>query len=98
MAHSGFNVAEEIANLKREMLRLSTEASRGLLTRSRVQHIEENEKCTRYFFRKLARPRNVMTTIKDKDGIEKKETKEILACVQSFYSELYKGEDLDSSQ
>ena len=95
MAHSGFNVSEEIANLKREMLRLSTEASRGLLTRSRVKHMEENEKCTRYFFRKLARPRNIMEAIKDKNGNEKKETKEILTCVQGFYSDLYKGEDLD---
>ena len=95
MAHSGFNVSEDIATLKREMLRISTDASRGLLARSRIQHLEENEKCTRYFFRKMARPRNVMEAIKDKDGNEKRETKDILNCVQSFYSDLYMGEELD---
>ena len=95
MAHTGYNVSEEIASLKREMLRLSAEASRGLLTRSRVKHLEENEKCTRYFFRKLVRPKTIMEAIKDKDGNVKKESKDILTCVRSFYAELYKGEDLD---
>ena len=65
MAHAGFEVSEEIATVKREMLKRSAEASRGLMTRSRVQHLEENEKCTRYFFQKLARPKHIMEKIKE---------------------------------
>ncbi|KAF3845539.1 hypothetical protein F7725_008702, partial [Dissostichus mawsoni] len=61
------------------MSHLTTEASRGLLTRSRVHHMENNEKCTRYFFRKLARPRNVMDAIKDKNGKEQTDINDILA-------------------
>lgn len=47
MAYPGLDVAEDIAKLMREMSRLSTEASRGLLMCSRVHHIENNIK---YFF------------------------------------------------
>lgn len=39
------------------MIKLYNEKSRGVLTRSRVQHLEENEKCTRYFFNKLVKSR-----------------------------------------
>ncbi|KAF3854091.1 hypothetical protein F7725_014779 [Dissostichus mawsoni] len=97
MAYAGLDVAEDIARLKRDMSHLTTEASRGLLTRSRVHHMENNEKCTRYFFRKLARPRNVMDAIKDKNGKEQTDINDILASVYSFYSDLYKSEDLDKA-
>ena len=97
MAHAGFNVAEEIANLKREMLKRCTEASRGLMTRSRVQHIEQNEKCTRYFFKKLAQPKNIMEAIRDENGNEKTTTRDILTVVRNFYVDLYKEEALDSA-
>ena len=97
MAHAGFNVSEDIASLKREMLKMSADVSRGLITRSRVQHIEQNEKCTRYFFKKLAQPKNVMEAIKDKHGNEKSDTKDILTVVRDSYADLYKGDDLDSS-
>ena len=97
MAYACLDVAEDIARLKRDMSHLTTEASRGLLTRSRVQHMENNEKCTRYFFRKLAQPRNAMDAIKDKNGKEQTDINNILASVYSFYSDLYKSEDLDKA-
>ena len=97
MAHAGFNVSEDIAKLKREMLKMSAEASRGLITRSRVQHIEENEKCTRYFFQKLAQPKNNLEAITDENGNVKTETKDILTAVRNFYADLYKSEDLDNA-
>ena len=50
---SGFEVFEDIAKLKKYMNKLHNEKSRGTLTRSRVKHLEENEKCTQYFFNKL---------------------------------------------
>lgn len=46
----GFDVSEEIMNLKKEMMVVLNEKSKGVLIRSRVKHVEENEKCTRYFF------------------------------------------------
>ena len=90
MAHSGFDVAVEIVRLKKEMIAVTAEDSKGLLMRSRTKHMEDNEKCSRYFFRKLARPRNTMSSILNEDGIEKTETKDILALIHTFYTELYK--------
>ena len=95
MAQAGLDVTESIAELKREMLRLSSEASRGFITRSRIHHVEANEKCSRYFFRKLARPRNILEALKDKNGKELTEIKDILDNVHTFYTDLYRSEDLD---
>lgn len=97
LSYSGWDVADDIILLKREMESISLEASRGLLTRSRVQHIEENEKCSRFFFRKLARPRNIIEALYDENGNEKTEMSEILNCVSSFYSDLYRSEELDEA-
>ena len=76
---------------------LSTEASQGLLIHSRVHHIENNEKCSRYFFRKLTKQKHFIKGLKDKDGQEKTELHEILSCVHAFNSDLYKSEDLDKA-
>lgn len=43
LLHSGFEVFEDIAKLKKDMNKLHNGKSRGLLTRSRVKHLEENE-------------------------------------------------------
>ena len=95
MAHAGFEVAENIAELKREMLRLANEASKGLLMRSRIEHMENNEKCSRYFFKKLARPRNIIDSLKDSEGNEQTDIENILTTVCTFYSDLYRREDMD---
>ena len=95
MAHSGFDVAVEIARLKKEMIAVTAEVSKGLLMRTRTKHLENNEKCSRYFFRKLARPRNTMLSILNEEGKEQTETKDILAITHTFYTELYKEEVTD---
>lgn len=95
LAQNGFEVRDEISQLKRDMLLLSAEVSRGLITRSRIQHLEGNEKCSRYFFRKLTRTRNTMGSIKDQYGNEITEGQDILTTVQRFYADLYKEEDLE---
>ena len=97
MSHTGWNVTDDINALKKEMRSIYSEASVGLLTRSRTKHIEQNEKCSRYFFRKIARPKNIIEAIYDKNGIQKMEIKEILTCVHSFYSDLYRAEELDQA-
>ncbi len=56
MAHSGFDVVEDIAKLKKEMTNIMAHKSKSYIIRSRVQHMESNEKCTRYFFRNLLVP------------------------------------------
>ncbi len=94
-AHSGLDVAEDIAKLKREMMCLSADVSRGILIRSKIYHVETNEKCSRYFFRKLAKNKNTIEALTDENGTERTEIKDILSRVHTFYSHLYRNEDLD---
>lgn len=89
LALSGFHVEEDIANFKKEMTKLVNEKSKGLLTQSRVQHLEENEKCTRYFFRKLAKSKHVLQSVLDQEGREVRDTQQIPNIVRSFFSNLY---------
>jgi hypothetical protein len=96
MAHSGFYVSVEILRLKKEMIAVTAEDSKGLLMRSRTKHIENNKKCSRCFFRKLARHRNTMLSIPNEDGKEQTETKDILDLIHTFYTELYKEEVTDN--
>ena len=97
LSFAGWDVADDITLLKREMLKISSETSRGLLTRSRIQRIENNEKCSRFFFRKLARAKNNIEALYNVNGFEETEQNTILNCVHSFYSELYRSEQLDET-
>lgn len=49
----GMDFNEEIKQVKKEMSVLSEIKSKGVILRSREREIEEGEKCTRYFFRKI---------------------------------------------
>ncbi len=53
MVYFGFDVVEDIAKLKKEITKIMAHMSKSYIIRSRVQHMESNEECTRYFFRKL---------------------------------------------
>lgn len=94
LALSGFDVGEDIAKLKKDMMRLANEKSKGVLTRSRVQHLEENEKCSRYFFRKLTKSKHCIQSVLDRDGKEVCNTQNILDVVKSFYSDLYQERNI----
>ncbi len=86
---SGFEVNEDIAKLKKDMMKLYNEKSRGVLTRSRVQHLEENEKCSRYFFNKLFKSRQCIESVLDREGEEERDPQGVLSVVKSFYCDLY---------
>lgn len=81
---------EDIAKLKKDMIKMDNEKSRGVLTRSRVQHLEENEKCTRYFFNKLVMSRHCIEGVLDREGKEESDPEGVLDIVKSFYCDLYK--------
>ncbi len=43
MAHSGFNVVDDIMRLKKRIADIYADQSRSFIIRSRIQHIESNE-------------------------------------------------------
>lgn len=71
----GFDVGEEITRLKKEMMVCLNEKSKGVLIRSRVKHFEENEKFTRYFFKKLHKSRLIIDCLRDDEGKEVESTR-----------------------
>ena len=46
------NVLNEYNKVKRELETLERENARGIIVRSKIQFVEEGEKCTSYFLRK----------------------------------------------
>lgn len=56
---------------------LSESQSKGVILRSREKDIEEGERCTRYFFKKIISRGGAITVLKS-EGREAQTTKEIL--------------------
>ncbi len=94
MAHFGFEVAEDIAKLKKEMTKIMTHKSKSYIIRSRVQHMESNEKCTRYFFRKLMGSSS-LDSLKTQDDQIITGTHNIVSHVHYFYENLYSPKNIE---
>ncbi|KAJ0055440.1 hypothetical protein NL108_018665 [Boleophthalmus pectinirostris] len=91
----GFKVNDEIKEIKNEMSKLAEIKSKGIIKRAREQEIEEGEKCTRYFFKKILSKNKTILTLKKENGELTKNNEEIKKTVESFYSELYKEKEID---
>ncbi len=94
MAHSGFDVVEDIAKLKKEMTNIMAHKSKSYIIRSRVQHMESNEKCTRYFFRKLTGSSSLDSLKIQEDQIITG-THNVVSHVHSFYKNLYRPKHIE---
>lgn len=93
----GFDFNDEIKEVKKEMSELAEVKSRGIIFRSKEREIEEGEKCTRYFFKKIIDGGGAMVKLKNKEGETMTDTNGILSAVESFYEELYEGKASDDS-
>ncbi len=80
---NGFDFKKEIQEVKKEMSVLANIQSKGVILRSKEREIEEGEKCTRYFFKKIITRGGGLTSVKI-GGREVNTTKEILEGVEHF--------------
>lgn len=87
----GINFNKKIKEVKKEMSAIANVKSMGVILRSREKELEEGEKCTRYFFKKIMSKTGFISELKDKDGQKVKDVKEIIKIVEHFYKELYTG-------
>lgn len=85
----GMDFSEEIKQIKTEMSVLAEIKSKGVILRSREREIEEGEKCTRYFFKKIVNKRGTILSLKKENGCTAETTKEIKETVEDFYKKLY---------
>ena len=85
----GFDFNEEIREVKDQMTVIANIKSQGIILRSKEREIEEGEKCTRYFFKKIIGKRGGTMKLKSRDGSVRTTTKEVLEVTEQFYQELY---------
>ena len=85
----GMDFNEEIKNIKTEMSVLAEIKSKGVILRSREREIEEGEKCTRYFFKKIINKGGSILKLTKENGCTANTTEEIIQIVEQFYRELY---------
>ncbi|MGL5599123.1 MAG: reverse transcriptase domain-containing protein, partial [Aeromonas sp.] len=97
MAQSGFDVIDDITSLKSDLKKLYNCQSKGCIIRSRIQHLESNEKCTRYFFKKLIAPKKSMDSLKTQEGEVVTEIQHILPQVHNFFQDLYNKKNIDNT-
>ena len=96
LLNSGIDFSEEIKAVKNEMSVLEKERNKGVILRSKERELEEGEKCTRYFFKKVIAKGGTMTKLKTKGG-EVKNTKEIGRVVENFYGSLYEEKKVQAA-
>lgn len=89
----GFSVQTHIAECKQALAALYETRSKGLIFRSRVRFVEENETCSRFFFRKLKAGGQLIEGLLDSEGTEQTTNEGMRECVRDFYKDLYTERD-----
>ncbi|KAI8521369.1 hypothetical protein Bbelb_011230 [Branchiostoma belcheri] len=85
---------------KDSLNKLNQERMTGQRLRSRIQHIENDEKPSRLFFKteRQEGQKKVIKVIRKPDGVVVDTPEEILDTFQSFYSKLYEEGQIDMSE
>lgn len=95
LVSQGFNFNEEILEVKKEMSELAEIRSKGVILRSKERKIEEGEKCTRYFFKKIVSKGGVLTQLVKENGVLTTNTEELKETVEHFYEHLYDEKQIE---
>lgn len=90
LSQEGMDFTEEIKQVKEEMSLLTEAQSKGVILRSKERDIEEGEKCTRYFFRKIMSKGGGLTKLQKPDGGMTETTDQVKETIETFYENLYK--------
>lgn len=86
-----------LAEIKLKLRELKDKKNKSFKIRSRVQELEEDEKMSPYFFKKIKSnlSKRTFSGVKDRKGNIVKQSKEMCEVVQSFYEQLYTPETTD---
>lgn len=95
LSSQGFDFKNEILEIKKEMEKLAEIKSHGVILRSKEKEVEEGEKCTRYFFKKIVSKGGILTKLKNKEGNLSKTSQELKETVENFYQTLYEEKQTD---
>lgn len=92
----GLNFNDEIKQVKTEMSNLAEIQSKGIILRSKEQEIEEGEKCTRYFFKKIMNKGGNVLKLRGADGSLASTSDGAQQVVINFYENLYKEKAVEN--
>lgn len=90
------NISDRITFLEKEIENIYSYKTKGAMIRSRIQLLEEGEKCTKYFMglEKSRQTRKSIQTLKLNDKVITEQT-EILNAEVNFYRTLYTSNNVD---
>ncbi|KAJ7994395.1 hypothetical protein DPEC_G00248840 [Dallia pectoralis] len=91
----GFEVARELSETKEHLATLYREEQKKSQYRSKLQGLEEDEKCTRYFFRKARSRQKPILSLYNSQGDSVKNSADILRAAGDFYGRLYDTKPAD---
>ncbi|KAJ8015985.1 hypothetical protein DPEC_G00002400 [Dallia pectoralis] len=91
----GFEVARELSKTKEHLATLYREEQKKSQYRSKLQGLEEDEKCTRYFFRKARSRQKPILSLYNSQGDSVKNSADILRAAGDFYGRLYDTKPAD---
>ncbi|KAG5830188.1 hypothetical protein ANANG_G00307420 [Anguilla anguilla] len=89
LVNMGFDFKEELEQIKNEMAVLMENKCKNVIFRSKEKEIDEGEKCTRYFFKKIMSRKILMKGLKGEDGVVKNGKNDMLEAVEEFYGKLF---------
>lgn len=83
---------EEIEKTKKEIRKTLEEKGKQIIFNARVKNLEEDEKCSKYFFEKIIGKKHEMKKIEGESSTSGKLNK-----VKSFYDDLFNKKKIDES-
>lgn len=95
LTQQGIDFNEEIKQVKQEMLMLAEIKSKGIIMRSKERDIEEGEKCTRYFFKKIISKGEGIFKLKKTNGEETNNMEEVKETIEEYYGNLYSEKQIE---
>lgn len=78
-----------------KLKRLFELRSKSVIFDSKVKQIDENEKCSRFFYKKVFDGSRIMLALKDEDGQVEKDTEGMINATERFYSGLHEKKRID---
>lgn len=86
---AGFEVSEEIKGVKERIKQFMYKKSETVMLQSKIERIEKEETCSRFFFKKVFDRKQVMEGLKGEDGVVRNGNKGMCEVAESFYENLY---------
>lgn len=89
LLESGWEVREEIEGAKAELKKFFQEEAKKIMFRSKVEILEKDESCSRFFFKKVHGNVSSVSEVYDSQQNVMKSKTDILNVIGDFYSSLY---------